>query len=90
MIAYNPKAWFSQIMRFHKADTVRFARSDALQRSSARTELKLPLERDIALYVGVLDKRKNILWLAEQWVAQRGFGTGALLLAVGPQARDDP
>ncbi len=23
MIAYNPKEWFSQIMRFHKADTVR-------------------------------------------------------------------
>ena len=44
----------------------------------------------IALYIGVLDPRKNILWLAEQWVAHDAFGTGALLLAVGPQSRDDP
>ena len=47
-------------------------------------------DQPIALYVGVLDQRKNILWLAEQWVAHDAFGTGALLLAVGPQGRDDP
>jgi glycosyltransferase involved in cell wall biosynthesis len=55
-----------------------------------RVAAGLPEDRSVALYVGVLDQRKNILWLAEQWVAHAGFGTGALLLAVGPQARDDP
>jgi phosphatidylinositol alpha-1,6-mannosyltransferase len=55
-----------------------------------QTSLGLPTGRPIVLYVGVLDSRKNILWLAEQWVAHDAFGTGALLLAVGPQSRDDP
>jgi phosphatidylinositol alpha-1,6-mannosyltransferase len=55
-----------------------------------RAPLGLPGGQPIVLFVGVLDPRKNILWLAEQWVAQDAFGTGALLLAVGPQGRDDP
>jgi phosphatidylinositol alpha-1,6-mannosyltransferase len=59
-------------------------------RTALRERMALPQVQPIALYVGVLDQRKNILWLAEQWVAQDAFGTGALLLAVGPQGRDDP
>lgn len=59
-------------------------------RASLRERLELPTRQPIALYVGVIDQRKNILWLAEQWVTRDGFGTGALLLAVGPQGRDDP
>ena len=59
-------------------------------RTALRERIGLPADQPIALYVGVLDQRKNILWLAEQWVAQDAFGTGALLLAVGPQGRDDP
>jgi phosphatidylinositol alpha-1,6-mannosyltransferase len=55
-----------------------------------RERLGLPTDRPIALFVGVLDPRKNIRWLAEQWVAHDAFGTGALLVAVGPQGRDDP
>ena len=54
-----------------------------------RRTLQLPQDRPIALYLGVLDLRKNIRWLAEQWIANEGFGTGALLLAAGPQARED-
>jgi glycosyltransferase involved in cell wall biosynthesis len=71
-------------------DTVRFTRAEGAARLSMRATMGLPQDRPIALYVGVLDKRKNILWLAEQWVAHKAFDTGALLLAVGPQARDDP
>jgi phosphatidylinositol alpha-1,6-mannosyltransferase len=59
-------------------------------RDALRQRMGLPAGQPIALFVGVLDQRKNILWLAEQWVAHDAFGTGALLLAVGPQGRDDP
>jgi phosphatidylinositol alpha-1,6-mannosyltransferase len=70
-------------------DTDRFRRASAEQVPSLRAEMGLPADQPIALYVGVLDQRKNIEWLAEQWVAQDAFGTGALLLAVGPRSRDD-
>jgi phosphatidylinositol alpha-1,6-mannosyltransferase len=55
-----------------------------------RSQLGLPATQPVVLFVGVLDPRKNILWLAEQWLAHDAFDTGALLLAVGPQGRDDP
>ncbi len=71
-------------------DTSRFQRLPAAQVSALRTRMGLPRDQPIVLYVGVLDQRKNILWLAEQWVTHDAFGTGALLLAVGPQGRDDP
>lgn len=71
-------------------DTERFCPAAAGRQAELRLTLGLPTAQPIALYVGVLDKRKNILWLAEQWVADDAFGTGALLLAVGPQGRDDP
>jgi glycosyltransferase involved in cell wall biosynthesis len=71
-------------------DTTRFRPAPAPQVPALRTALHLPTGQPIALYLGVLDPRKNILWLAEQWVAHNAFGTGALLLAVGPQGRDDP
>jgi glycosyltransferase involved in cell wall biosynthesis len=70
-------------------DTERFRPVPSKQVPALRARLGLPAGRSIALYVGVLDRRKNILWLAEQWVAHDAFGTGALLLAVGPQGRDD-
>ena len=70
-------------------DTERYYRVPADQSRAQRARLGLPTEQPITLYVGVLDQRKNILWLAEQWVAHKGFDTGALLLAVGPQGRDD-
>lgn len=71
-------------------DTERCRRDPSRPVAALRAELGLPTDQALVLYVGVLDHRKNILWLADQWVAHRGFGTGALLLAVGPQGRDDP
>ena len=71
-------------------DIDRFRSIPSGEAAGLRASLCLPADQPIALYVGVLDPRKNILWLAEQWVAQDTFGTGALLLAVGPQGRDDP
>jgi glycosyltransferase involved in cell wall biosynthesis len=70
-------------------DTVRFQRASTAERMALRSAKALPIDRPIALFVGVLDQRKNIQWLAEQWVKHSGFGTGAMLLAVGPQARED-
>jgi phosphatidylinositol alpha-1,6-mannosyltransferase len=71
-------------------DTERFQALPAGRVPALRARMGLPAAQRIALFVGVLDPRKNILWLAEQWVAHDAFGTGALLLAVGPQGRDDP
>lgn len=70
-------------------DTQRFCPASESQVEALRLRLQLPLGRPIVLYLGVLDQRKNIRWLAEQWIANDGFGTGALLLATGPQARED-
>lgn len=70
-------------------DTQRFTPASAERRGQLRQSQGLPQDRPIVLYLGVLDQRKNIVWLAEQWVAHRGFGTGALLVAVGPRARED-
>jgi phosphatidylinositol alpha-1,6-mannosyltransferase len=70
-------------------DTARFRAAPAAQVPALRAAMGLPSDRSIALYVGVLDQRKNIRWLAEQWVRHGAFGTDALLVAVGPQGRDD-
>lgn len=70
-------------------DMQRFSPVLPAQAAALRAELGLPQHQPIALYVGVLDRRKNILGLAETWIAEDAFGTGALLLAVGPQGRDD-
>ena len=71
-------------------DTELFQPSSPDQQALVRDKLGLPSGQPIVLYVGVLDQRKNIEWLAEQWVKHRAFGTAGLLLAVGPQSRDDP
>lgn len=70
-------------------DTGRFHPCAPGERAELRRKLGLPLEQPIALYVGVLDQRKNIEWLAMQWVRHRGFGSNGLLVAVGPQSRED-
>lgn len=71
-------------------DTELFRPAPPDQRPTLRAGLGLPADKPILLYVGVLDQRKNIQWLAETWVEHRAFGSDALLLAVGPQSRDDP
>lgn len=71
-------------------DTELFQPCSPSQQAVARDKLGLPSGQPIILYVGVLDQRKNIEWLAEQWVKHRALGTNGMLLAVGPQSREDP
>ena len=71
-------------------DTDRFHPADTEQKRKLRTEFGLPDEQLIVLTVGVLDRRKNIHWLIEQWLENDAFGTAGLLLAIGPQSREDP
>lgn len=70
-------------------DVERFHPVTSPMSREVRVRLGIPTDQPVVLYVGVLDQRKNILWLAEQWIANDAFGTGALLLAVGPQGRSD-
>ncbi|WP_429885862.1 glycosyltransferase family 4 protein [Geoalkalibacter halelectricus] len=70
-------------------DTARFIPLSGAEKSKIRQGLELPEQQPVALSVGVFDARKNIGWLIDQWIAHNGFGTGALLLAVGPQSRED-
>lgn len=79
-----------KIRQIHNGvDTDFFHPASTEQIAAIRTRLDLPVDQPIVLYVGVLDQRKNIQWLAEQWVENNAFGTGALLVAVGPQSRED-
>ncbi len=71
-------------------DTDRFRPADSEEKLNLREEFGLPVTRPVILSVGVFDRRKNIHWLIENWVATRAFGTDALLLAIGPQSREDP
>lgn len=71
-------------------DTALFSPADAATRAALRSELGLPADAPIALYAGVMDARKNIEWLARRWVDHDAFDTGTLLLAIGPQSREDP
>lgn len=70
-------------------DTTRFHPVAPAERARLLADLNLPSDVPIALFAGVLDERKNILWLAERWCAEDAFGTGGLLVAVGPRSRDD-
>jgi glycosyltransferase involved in cell wall biosynthesis len=68
-------------------DTSRFCPADGKERTALRQGLDLPAE-PLALYVGVLDSRKNVKWLVETWIKhQKAFPEWRLLL-VGPTSRD--
>jgi glycosyltransferase involved in cell wall biosynthesis len=69
-------------------DTERFRPASPQEKAAAAQALGLPTDRHIALFVGVFDQRKRIAWLAERWAATGGFGTGSLLVAVGPTSRE--
>lgn len=71
-------------------DTIRFQPSTMEEKQALRMELHLPESQLIVLTVGVFDRRKNIHWLVDQWIQNRAFSTDGLLLAIGPQSRDDP
>lgn len=68
-------------------DTARFCPADASERSALRRRLDLP-DGPLALYVGVLDSRKNVKWLVETWIKHRDALAGWRLLLVGPTSRD--
>jgi glycosyltransferase involved in cell wall biosynthesis len=70
-------------------DTDLFHPCQPHERMALRANLNLPVQKPIVLYVGVLDRRKNIEWLADQWVRHRAFDSNGLLVAVGPQSRED-
>jgi glycosyltransferase involved in cell wall biosynthesis len=69
-------------------DMQRFHPATPEQKRQAAAALGLPPERAVALFVGVFDRRKRIEWLCERWISTQGFGTGMLLLAVGPTSRE--
>lgn len=71
-------------------DTERLLPADLHERQALRKRLGLPLDKKIVLYMGVFDDRKNVSWLIREWLHAEGFGLNALLLAVGPQSREDP
>jgi phosphatidyl-myo-inositol dimannoside synthase len=74
----------------NSVDIERFRLATPEEKVALRAKLGLPADRPLALYVGVFDRRKNIAWLMRQWREAGGFGTAALLVAVGPRSREDP
>lgn len=68
-------------------DTSRFYPASIDQRAGLRSQLNLPAG-PMALYVGVLDSRKNVRWLVETWVRNQGALDPWRLLLVGPTSRD--
>jgi len=70
-------------------DIERFHPTTPEERLNIRRMRGLPEKKKIALTIGVFDQRKNIGWLLKEWVRKSAFGTGAMLLAIGPQSRED-
>lgn len=70
-------------------DTDRFYPLAPYAKLTKKESLNLNPKQAIALTVGVFDQRKNIGWLINEWLYNNGFDTGAVLLAVGPQSRED-
>ena len=68
-------------------DTHRFHPADAGEKNDLRNRLGLPMG-PMALYVGVLDSRKNVEWLVKTWARQRTIVSGWRLVLVGPSSRD--
>lgn len=71
-------------------DIARFAPSDALGRAALRRELGLPEGDILFLYAGVVDERKNVGWLIEQWISHCAEDGKGHLVVVGPVSREDP
>ena len=68
-------------------DTSRFYPADAIERAELRKRLNLPAG-PLAIYVGVLDSRKNVKWLVETWIKNHQALSEWKLLLVGPTSRD--
>ncbi len=71
-------------------DVERFTPADSRERAALRRRFSLPEDDILFLYAGVVDERKNVAWLVEQWIKYcKGGGRGHLLV-VGPVSREDP
>lgn len=71
-------------------DTKRFYPAPNFENKKALCRaIGLPEDRSLVLAVGVFDPRKKMLWLLEAWLRNAGFHSGAMLVAVGPRARED-
>jgi len=71
-------------------DIVRFRPAVPEEKKQLKRKFGLPEDKKLFLSVGVFDERKNIGWLVENWIDTNGFGTGCLLMAIGPKSREDP
>jgi glycosyltransferase involved in cell wall biosynthesis len=71
-------------------DTVRFEPAEPDRRAAARRMLGVAPEARVAAFVGVLDGRKNVGWLLDEWRQWRASGPcpQALLLLAGPAGGD--
>jgi glycosyltransferase involved in cell wall biosynthesis len=69
-------------------DTERFYPVSYQDKIALRKKHEFPEDRIIFLYAGVIDERKNVKWLIEEWkkVAENNSG---ILLIVGPVSRED-
>ena len=68
-------------------DTHRFYPSNSNECAELRQRLNLP-DGPMAIYVGVLDSRKNVKWLVETWLKNREALAEWKLLLIGPTSRD--
>jgi glycosyltransferase involved in cell wall biosynthesis len=68
-------------------DTERFRPADEARRRSARSALRLEPDRPVALFVGILNARKNVHWLLDRWEA-RSDRTAVTLVLAGPASED--
>ncbi len=68
-------------------DTTRFSPASRAERNELRQKLGLPLGKKIFLTVGVLDNRKNIGWIVDQWDRNERIKGESFLVVVGPPGR---
>lgn len=68
-------------------DTTRFSPASFSEKIEIRQKLGLPLDRKIFLTVGVLDRRKNIGWIVDQWDCNERIKGESFLVVVGPPGR---
>ncbi|MEK6528784.1 MAG: glycosyltransferase, partial [Nitrospirota bacterium] len=69
-------------------DSDRFHPVSPEEKKNLRRLNGLPEDALMLLYVGVIDERKNVKWLVEEWVKLSGNYSG-FLAVVGPVSRED-
>ena len=69
-------------------DTKRFHPISNEDKMALRKRYQLPADKKIFLYAGVIDERKNVKWLIDEWKSLAKKHSGYLLI-VGPVSRED-